>query len=59
MEKKLKDTKSNEVMVSGEFKRASDIEQENAMVFGEVPNLNKNVKSDKVNIKNRISVNLE
>jgi len=55
MEKKLKESKSNEVMVSGEFKRASDVEIDNAMVFGEVPIANKATKSDKVNLMNRKS----
>ena len=36
MESKLKDTKKD-VMVSGEFKRASEVEGESAMLFGDIP----------------------
>ena len=43
------------MMISGEFKRASEVEGESGMAFAEIPVQNKNIKSDKVNLNNRIS----
>jgi len=41
MESKLKDTKKTDVMVSGEFKRASEVDGESSMLFEDIPVSNK------------------
>ena len=55
MESKLKDTKKIEVNVSGEFKRASEVDMESPMTFGDVPNQNKQIQSDNIKQNNRRS----
>lgn len=37
METKLKESEKSEVMVSGEFKRASEVEDNSPLAFGDVP----------------------
>ena len=55
MESKFKETKKSEFAVSGEFKRASDLEAETPVTFDNVPNVNKQIKSDQIKKMNRKS----